>query len=108
MKPAAAGVSSPAFLNRNSWSSPGRERLRNRSKLFEGAQMSSECPVSDRIYVLEKQEGSMSISPGSFAPESTERQRKSFPEPAPPAASGRKIPVLFGFVIALIAANIYL
>jgi chromosome segregation ATPase len=52
----------------------------------------------------------MSISPGSFAPETTAApQPKAYSVPAePPSGTGRKIPVLFGFVIALIAANIYL
>lgn len=51
----------------------------------------------------------MSISPGPFAPESASAPPpKPFSTSAPSGGTGRKIPVLFGFVIALLAANVYL
>lgn len=50
----------------------------------------------------------MSISPGPFAPETPTPQSRTYANPEPPAGTGRKIPVLFGFVIALVAANVYL
>jgi chromosome segregation ATPase len=51
----------------------------------------------------------MSISPGSFAPESTSTPPpKTFSEPVHSGGTGKKIPILFGFVIALVAANVYL
>jgi chromosome segregation ATPase len=51
----------------------------------------------------------MSISPGPFAPESApQAQPKTYSEPAPSGGTGRKIPILFGFVMALVAANVYL
>ena len=50
----------------------------------------------------------MSISPGPFAPETNSPPHsRSYAAPEP-SGGGRKIPVLFGFVIALIAANVYL
>lgn len=51
----------------------------------------------------------MSISPGPFAPESASAPHpKAFTAPEPSGGTGKKIPVLFGFVIALLAANVYL
>jgi len=59
----------------------------------------------------------MSISPGPLAPEPTPTPQPTpfstpahapAPAPAPSGGTGKKIPVLFGFVIALIAANGYL
>jgi len=51
----------------------------------------------------------MSISPGSISPETPPPPRaQSFSTPAPSGGTGKKIPILFGFVIALVAANVYL
>jgi len=55
----------------------------------------------------------MSISPGPLAPEPTPTPQPTpfstpahAPAPAPSGGTGKKIPVLFGFVIALVAAKV--
>lgn len=52
----------------------------------------------------------MSISPGAYAPESAPKRQPQPPSfnPESSANPGRKIAILFGFVIALVAANAYL
>ena len=51
----------------------------------------------------------MSISPGPMIPETPPPSRQqALSTPGQSGGTGRKIPILFGFVIALVAANVYL